>query len=358
MRAVPGVPAAARAPRRRPARPARVRSVVHALPARRQTALVDDYLEIRPEAEGRLERLVAAGRLHVGPWMVLMDEFMVSGETIVRDLQMGLASLRRRSAAPPSGTSLTCSATSRRCPSCCARRHPPRRRVARVPAAIDRTGFWWVAPDGAWCAPVPLRILRERLRPHSGPERPRPRARGYVAELGDASLPGGSVLLMNGADHVPPQPTSERWWQPRTPARSSASVRSLAERDQARSRRRAWPPGRVSSDRARPLACSWASRRTGSTCPAVRGRRALERRRAAQRAVPPVRRVRHRAAAGRVAQPCAQGAHDSSCACSHDEVVEAVRVRYQEARHIEALAAGALARLASESMRPPARTSR
>ena len=27
-------------------------------------------------------------------------------------------------------------------------------------------------------------------------------------------------------------------------------------------------------------------------------------------------------------------AHDSSCACSHDEVVEAVRVRYQEARHI------------------------
>src|SRR5581483_11217704 len=27
-------------------------------------------------------------------------------------------------------------------------------------------------------------------------------------------------------------------------------------------------------------------------------------------------------------------AHDSACACSHDEVVDAVMVRYQEARHI------------------------
>ncbi len=40
-------------------------------------------------------------------------------------------------------------------------------------------------------------------------------------------------------------------------------------------------------------------------------------------------------------------AHDSSCACSHDEVVEAVRVRYQEARHVaEALTKDALVALA------------
>src|SRR3974390_2110756 len=56
-----------------------------------QTAVLDDYLEIRPEAAGVLTRLAAAGRLSVGPWMVLMDEFMVSGETLIRDLQYGLA---------------------------------------------------------------------------------------------------------------------------------------------------------------------------------------------------------------------------------------------------------------------------
>ncbi len=56
-----------------------------------QTVVLDDYLEIRPNARAALERLAAAGRISVGPWMVLMDEFMVSGETIVRDLQYGLA---------------------------------------------------------------------------------------------------------------------------------------------------------------------------------------------------------------------------------------------------------------------------
>src|SRR5205085_769511 len=41
-------------------------------------------------------------------------------------------------------------------------------------------------------------------------------------------------------------------------------------------------------------------------------------------------------------------AHDSSCACSHDDVVDAVTVRYQEARHIgEALVRDALHQLAT-----------
>ena len=43
-----------------------------------QTAVLDDYLEIRPAAEARLAALVGAGRVQIGPWMVLMDEYMVS----------------------------------------------------------------------------------------------------------------------------------------------------------------------------------------------------------------------------------------------------------------------------------------
>jgi mannosylglycerate hydrolase len=56
-----------------------------------QTAVLDDYLAVRPEAAPRLARLAASGRVQVGPWMILMDEFMVSGETIVRNLQLGMA---------------------------------------------------------------------------------------------------------------------------------------------------------------------------------------------------------------------------------------------------------------------------
>src|SRR2546421_10579991 len=56
-----------------------------------QTAVLDDYLEVRPEAAAVLRRLAAQGRISIGPWAILMDEYMVSGETIVRDLQRGMA---------------------------------------------------------------------------------------------------------------------------------------------------------------------------------------------------------------------------------------------------------------------------
>ena len=55
-----------------------------------QAAALDDYLEVRPQTEERIRNLAASGRLAVGPWYTLMDEFLVSGETIVRDLQLGV----------------------------------------------------------------------------------------------------------------------------------------------------------------------------------------------------------------------------------------------------------------------------
>ena len=56
-----------------------------------QLQTVDDYLEIRPGEEARLRSHGESGRLAIGPWQVLMDEFLVSGETIWRNLERGLA---------------------------------------------------------------------------------------------------------------------------------------------------------------------------------------------------------------------------------------------------------------------------
>jgi mannosylglycerate hydrolase len=56
-----------------------------------QTVLLDDYLEIRPENRPVLERLIAGGRLHVGPWFTSPDLFLVSGESVIRNLQQGRA---------------------------------------------------------------------------------------------------------------------------------------------------------------------------------------------------------------------------------------------------------------------------
>ncbi|EFK97524.1 glycoside hydrolase, family 38 [sediment metagenome] len=54
-----------------------------------QAAIVDDYFEKRPENRERVRSLVRAGRLFVGPWYTLPALFLVSGESIVRNLLIG-----------------------------------------------------------------------------------------------------------------------------------------------------------------------------------------------------------------------------------------------------------------------------
>ncbi len=55
-----------------------------------QTVVLEDYLAIYPEDAPRLRCLIEAGRLNIGPWFVLPDEFLVSGEALIRNLQLGL----------------------------------------------------------------------------------------------------------------------------------------------------------------------------------------------------------------------------------------------------------------------------
>lgn len=55
-----------------------------------QTILLDDYLRQRPENEPRLKALIASGRLICGPWYVLPDLFLVSPESVIRNLQLGM----------------------------------------------------------------------------------------------------------------------------------------------------------------------------------------------------------------------------------------------------------------------------
>jgi len=54
-----------------------------------QTIPLEDYLEIRPENRERLKKHIQSGRLLIGPWYVLPDEFLVSGESLVRNLLRG-----------------------------------------------------------------------------------------------------------------------------------------------------------------------------------------------------------------------------------------------------------------------------
>ncbi len=57
-----------------------------------QTAGYADLLaHAEPDLQRRVQRLAAQGRLILGPWFVMADEFLVSGESLIRNLEIGMA---------------------------------------------------------------------------------------------------------------------------------------------------------------------------------------------------------------------------------------------------------------------------
>lgn len=60
-----------------------------------QSILVEDYLELRPEHRDEIRHYVAERRLFIGPWYTQPDEFLVSGESLVRNLQLGIGTARQ-----------------------------------------------------------------------------------------------------------------------------------------------------------------------------------------------------------------------------------------------------------------------
>jgi len=66
-----------------------------------QVVPVLDYLEVRQDEIGRINRLSKAGRFRIGPWYVLPDEWLVSGESLIRNLELGLETTRKHGSPRP-----------------------------------------------------------------------------------------------------------------------------------------------------------------------------------------------------------------------------------------------------------------
>ncbi|MEP6492789.1 MAG: glycoside hydrolase family 38 C-terminal domain-containing protein [bacterium] len=66
-----------------------------------QVIVLDDYLDVRPERASDLVALLHDGRLEAGPWYVLADELIPSGEALVRNLHAGRRGLRSLGAVSP-----------------------------------------------------------------------------------------------------------------------------------------------------------------------------------------------------------------------------------------------------------------
>jgi mannosylglycerate hydrolase len=305
-----------------------------------QLAAVDDYLEVRPDQEALLARFNREGRIAMGPWYTLPDEFLVSGETLVRDLEMGMDRAEELGGPMRIGYLPDMFGHIAQMPQLLSLFGFEHAVVWRgVPAAITRTGFWWEAPDGT-------RVRAEYLPNGYGVGSKMPNdASAFVGRITawiDATrtiVRDDPVLWMNGSDHLPHQPfLPQLVADAKGLANGQVDVRitSLAEHlDAAPTEDLDVWRGELRSGARANLLFGVSSNRVDVRRAAARAERALE-----QVAEPlwaafvPASLWPERLLGLSWRHVVLNAAHDSVCACSGDEVVDAVLVRYAEARQI------------------------
>jgi hypothetical protein len=166
-----------------------------------QLATVDDYLEIRPEAEERIRAFVRAGRLAIGPWQTLVDEFLVSGETICRNLEAGLARAEELGGAMRIGYLPDSFGHIAQMPQILRSFGIDVAVVWRgVPASVESHTFEWEAPDGS--------VVRAEYLPENGYSNAAyifdgDTLEGVVGRL-QPWFDGDDMLGMVGTDHMSP----------------------------------------------------------------------------------------------------------------------------------------------------------
>jgi hypothetical protein len=303
-----------------------------------QMAVVDDYLEVRPEAEPRLRALAAAGRVSMGPWYILMDEFLATGETMVRDLQLGITKGAAFGGAMEVGYLPDMFGHVAQMPQLLAQAGLSHAVVWRgVPSSIDKSAFWWAAPDGS-------RVRTEYLvvgysNGSSVPDDAKALVRriaDHEAEIGSFLIDG--MLFMNGTDHQTPQP-----WLGRVVAEANdlqddfhLEITSLpAYLGSAPTEGLSTWQGELRSGARANVLMGVASTRVDVKQANARTTNVLERRAEPYAALllEPARWPdRLLDLAWR--EVIRNAAHDSICACSVDEVTDAVLARYAEAGRI------------------------
>ena len=178
-----------------------------------QAIVLEDYLDVRPDRAAQLGAMLRRGTLEAGPWYVLSDGLIPSGEALVRNLLAGRRVLRRFGAdvkAPPVAY----------CPDTFGH-------ASAIPMIAQGFGFStaivWRGYGGAgaprgdtarWQSDDGSQVLLYHLPPdgyETGSALPRESARMHArwkvlrSVLGERSSTG-VVLLPNGADHHALQP--------------------------------------------------------------------------------------------------------------------------------------------------------
>lgn len=177
-----------------------------------QTQAIADYLEIRPENRQRVRAAVERGQLSIGPWLILLDEFLCTGETIVRNLQLGTRDAEALGGAMRVGYLPDMFGHVAQMPQILTRAGLEHTALWRgAPGAVSGHAFRWAAPDGST-------VRAEYLFDGYGngldvllvPDRIPAALREYAAATAER-WGNDPILGMVGTDHMPPHQQLMDW---------------------------------------------------------------------------------------------------------------------------------------------------
>jgi len=173
-----------------------------------QTIVLEDYLEVRPENARRIAKLVKDGRIQIGPWYVLADSFLVSGESLIRNLEIGGRMARRFGEPIEIGYLPDQFGHVAQMPQILAGFGLKAAMVWRgVDRAIERNRFVWQALDGTeiFTIYLPFGYSNGANFPSESVDTMLARA-GEIAARERPFAAGAPILVMNGTDHAHPDP--------------------------------------------------------------------------------------------------------------------------------------------------------
>jgi len=173
-----------------------------------QTIVLEDYLEVRPEQEERLKKHTHSGRILVGPWYLQPDEFLVSGESLVRNLQIGLRQAAEYGEPMRVGYVPDCFGHIAQLPQILRGFGIDNAVFWRgVAAEVKKSEFYWAAPDGTQVLVV---YLADTVGYSNARDMPL-NAEEFVIRTKFMIPPllpratTNTLLFMNGSDHLEPQ---------------------------------------------------------------------------------------------------------------------------------------------------------
>lgn len=171
-----------------------------------QTVVLEDYFEIKPENRERISKLVKSGKLMVGPFYILPDEFIISEEVHIRNLLLG------HKIAEETGSVMKVGYIP-----------DPFGHISQMPQILqgfgidnfiftrgvedmNQTEFWWQAPDGTKVLAIYQPEGYCNARWMSIEKKEEVDRIKYLYRILSEKATTSNLLFNNGCDHLPPQP--------------------------------------------------------------------------------------------------------------------------------------------------------